>query len=173
MVITASDMKEKARQALPYFASGWGEPGDSIQPRQAFEKDEAPEWIQKLEWEARSEIGADWGDSHFYGLIAETLLDLIEYGEHDWDEPVMAPDDLVSEIASEFNVSAMNEELYEFIQESSGWTDIVEELSKKDSYEVEQEQQLVSEAMSNIIYNVRYVILEFIYEQLQVEKGEV
>ncbi|MFP4686549.1 MAG: hypothetical protein ACLFN5_00395 [bacterium] len=172
MVITLGDMKEKARQALPYFVSGWGEPGNNMEPRSAFEKDEAPEWVQKLEWEARSEIGAEWGDKHFYGLIAEILLDLIEYGEHDWDEPVLAPEEAVDEIASQFSIPTLNEELFEWIQEAPGWTDMVEELTDSDSYDVEQEQQIITEAMGNVIFNVRHAVLEFIYELLVEEADE-
>ncbi len=171
MPVTVEDLKDRAREALPYFAEGWGETGDPIIPTDVFNTEEAPTWIQKLEWESRQELGVDETSNHFYGLLAETLLDLIEYGEHDWDEPDLTPEELCEEVAGQFSVPSLNEETFEWFKQARDWSDTVRELKDDRATDVNQEHQLMGEAMGNEIYNFRRAVLFTIYELL-VEKME-
>ncbi len=166
MAVTVEDLKDRAREALVYFAEGWGEPGDPVVPTNIFESDTAPEWIRKLEWEARQELGVDETSQHFYGLVAETLLDLIEYGEHEWDEPDLTPEEICEEVAGLFSIPSLNEETFEWVKEARDWSDTVQELKDDRATDVNQEHQLMVEAMSNEIYNLRRAVLFTLYELL-------
>ncbi len=80
MSITAEPLRERTREALPYFARGWGESGDFGTGKDPREGDaESPlHWIEQIESTARFVLGLDWREKHFYGIVAETPLDVIE-----------------------------------------------------------------------------------------------
>lgn len=163
MPVTVENLQNRAREALPYFAEGWGEPGDPIIPADIFESEDAPEWVKRIDWSARQELGVDETSKQFYGLLAETLLDLIEY---DYKESESDPEEVCSEVANMFSVPSLNEETFEWLKEASEWSDTVRELKDDRATDVNQEHQLISEAMSNEIYNFRRAVLFTLYELL-------
>ncbi|MGM0380979.1 MAG: hypothetical protein ACQEP7_03250 [bacterium] len=158
MALTVDKLQERAREALPYFAEGWGEPGDPIIPTDISEAEGVPHWIQKIDWAARQELGVDATGKHFYGLVAETLLDLIEYDEVEED-----PEEVCDEVARSFSIPALNEEIFEWMKEARDWSDTVRELADDRATDVNQEHQLISEAMGNEIYNLRREVLFTLY----------
>mgnify|MGYP006442482021 CR=1 FL=1 len=172
MVVNAEDVKERAREACSYFQDARGETGDPAMGSEEseLERPDFPEWVIQLEEAARSETDANWNDKLFFGLVAETLMDLEEYGEHAWEEEEITAEDMIDEVASDVSVSAFNEELVQWARQSPQWEDVAHELRDLNADDGETELELVQEAMGNEIYRIRYAVLRTLYEQLVTER---
>ncbi len=168
MSVTLSDLKQRAREALPYFQEALGEPGETslTEADVANQKQQYPRWLLRLEEAARSETSAGWEDDDFYGLVAETLRDLIEYGEHRWEEPDLSAEDVVEEVASDFSVPTLNMELYEWARRSPEWSDVAHELRDDVADDGEIQLELIQESMGEDVYFLRRGLLSTLLEQL-------
>lgn len=168
MTVSKYDIQDRARELLPYFQKARGTPGAPATGAEVTDvtTDDFPPEALRVEEAARAETGADWEDKHFFGLVAETLMDVEEYGEHEWEEDAIAPEDMIDEIASDVSVSAFYEELFEWAQQSPDWSDVSEELGSQEADDGDMELELMQEGMGNDIYNVRRAIIAEIYNQL-------
>lgn len=173
MTVTSSDLKQRARDALDYFLEVYGEPGEYVKsdPQATRDKSEFPEWVLRIEEAARSETDATWEDEDFYGLVAETLQDLIDYGEHRWDEEGLAPEELVDEVATDFSVPTLNVELYEWTRHSEEWSDVSRELEDGGDDAGDVQLEMMQEAMGEDVYFLRQAVLSTLLEELQVEEA--
>lgn len=174
MTVTVDDLKERAREALPYFVGARGDSGDpAVGSEQSdLTREDFPDWVTRIEEAARYETDATWNDKYFYGLVAETLRDADEYGEHRWEEEDVTPEEMIDEISSDISESAFNEELAEWARKSPQWTDYADELENKRSDDPERELELIQEAMGDDVYHVRQAVLSELYDQLLEEEGE-
>lgn len=175
MTVTAEDLKERAREALPYFQGARGESGDPAlgSEQSDLTRQDFPDWVTRIEEAARYETDANWNDKHFYGLVAETLRDAGEYGEHRWEEESITPEDMIDEISTDISESAFNEELAEWARRSPQWTDYADELENKRADDPERELELIQEAMGDDIYHIRQAVLSEIYDQLLEQEEEI
>lgn len=173
MTVTSENIKERARELLPYFQDARGDSGDPAtgSDKSDVTREDFPPRALRLEEAARSETKADWNEKYFYGLVAETLMDVEEYGEHRWEEYSISPENMIDEIASDISVSAFYEELFEWANQSSDWSDVAEELRNKQADDGKRELELMQEGMGNDIYRIRRVIISELYEQL-IEEDE-
>lgn len=168
MTVTVDDIKERARQALPYFQGARGESGDPAlgSTKADLTQENFPGWVTRIEEAARYETNANWNDKYFYGIVAETLRDVDEYGQHRWEEEEISPEELIEELSSDISQSAFNEELAEWARQSPQWSDVAEELENKRADDPERELELIQEAMGDDIYHIRRTVLSEIHTQL-------
>ncbi|MFB6347786.1 MAG: hypothetical protein ABEK50_18885 [bacterium] len=176
MIVTPPEFKERAREALPFFQDARGDTGDPAvgSDESDLSRPDFPDWVLKLEEAARSETDSEFNDKLFFGLVAETLLDVDEYGEHRWEEDQISTAEMVDEIASDVSVSAYNEELVEWAYQSPRWSDVADELRDLDADDGQMELELIQEAMGDEIYRIRYSVLNTLHELLLEgkERGE-
>jgi hypothetical protein len=156
MTVTAEDIKERAREGISYFQGARGESGDPAlgSEHSDLTREDFPNWVTRIEEAARYETNANWNDKYFYGLVAETLKDTVEYGEHRWEEESITPEDMIDEISSDI-------------------TDYADELQNKRADDTERELELIQEAMGDDIYHIRQAVLSEIYDQLLEREEEV
>jgi hypothetical protein len=175
MTVTAEDIKERAREGISYFQGARGESGDPAlgSEHSDLTREDFPNWVTRIEEAARYETNANWNDKYFYGLVAETLKDTVEYGEHRWEEESITPEDMIDEISSDISESAFNEELAEWARQSPKWTDYADELQNKRADDTERELELIQEAMGDDIYHIRQAVLSEIYDHLLEREEEV
>ena len=89
----------------------------------------------------------------------------------EYEEGEEDPEEVCEEVARSVSVPALNEEIFEWMKEARDWSDTVRELADDRATDVKQEHQLISETMSNEIYNLRREVLFTLYGQF-VDKFE-
>lgn len=174
MTVSRDDLQERARKLIPYFQDARAESGNPAtgSAESDITREDFPPRALRVEESARSETDASWNEKYFYGLVAETLMDVDEYGDHNWEEDTIPPEEMIDEIASDVSVSAFYEELFEWARRSPDWSDVAEELRTVDSADGEMELELMQEGMGDDIYRIRRAIIQEMYEQLLEEEGE-
>lgn len=174
MSVTVYDLKQRARKALPYFQQALGEPGHPslTEADVARQKENYPRWLLRIEEAARSETDAAWDEDDFYGLVAETLRDLIEYGDHRWDEEGLTVEEIVDQVATDFSLPTLNMELYEWARHSPDWSDIAHELRDDLADDGDRQLELIQEAMGEDVFFLRRTVLSTLLEQIRAQDVE-
>lgn len=174
MTVTAGDLKQRARKALDFFLEAYGEPGKQLKtdPQATRDKAEFPNWVLRIEEAARSETDATWEDEDFYGLVAETLQDLIDYGEHRWDQEGITAKEIIDEVASDFSVPTLNMELYEWARHSEEWSDVAHELGDGGDESGDMQLEMIQEAMGEDVSFLRQAVLSTLLEELRMDEAQ-
>lgn len=174
MSVTVQNLKQRARKALPYFQQALGEPGhtslteaDIVQ-----QKKDYPRWLLRVEEAARAETDASWNEDDFYGLVAETLRDLIEYGDHRWEEEGLNVEEIVDAVATDFSLPTLNMELYEWARHSPEWSDVAHELRDDVADDGDLQLELIQESMGEDVLFLRRAVLSTLLQQLQEQDAE-